>query len=230
MPITDAEVLKVLSDPALNTMFFSVGSITVSAREYGNVLEYVRDGDIKVTPGREPVAFYDGRNNTIITQAGDPPLNLSDRSQLLHECTHAIVDVNELDVERLDDEVAAYLAQVTYMVISKPTPFPSPVHPPHHGSPFGELVWSLLQVINKYSLHTAKGFGVRIRELDVWNLRAGVRALPDYARIGEHEKSVGGGVPIKNNQMRSLKAALRRGERGRQHPKAYSPSPRIPIF
>jgi hypothetical protein len=230
MPIRKADVLAVLADPALNGILFSVGAITVSGKGYDTLAEYIKDDDIQVVPGNERMAFYDGHQNTIITQGGNPPLNVADRAQLLHECTHAVVDINEWDVERLDDEVAGYLSQVTYMTIASPGPFPNPPRPPHRLSPLGNLVWSLLQVVKKYNLHNHQGFGASISELDISGLRRDVQAIPDYAHIKAHEKAAGGGVPVKHNQMLALKAALGRARRGHKQPTAGSPAPRIDIF
>src|SRR5262249_18381734 len=164
-------------------MRFSVGEITVSGDEYRDVADYIRDDDIKVIPGNGPVAFYDGHLNTIETQAGNPPLNLGDRAQILHECTHAIVDINGWDVLRLNDEVAAYLAQITYMRISSPGPFPRPIPPPGTG-PLMRLMIAVAQVVQRYNLHNGQGFGARIDELDIVGLRRAVRAYPPYAHIG----------------------------------------------
>lgn len=231
MPIAKAEVLAVLSDPRLETMHFSVGEITVSADQYRDVADYIREDDIRVIPGREPVAYYDGRLNTLETPAGDPPLNLADRAQVLHECTHAIVDINGLDVFILNDEVAAYLAQLTYMWISSPSPFPRPI-PPVGTGPLMRLTISVAQVVQRYNLHNGQGFGARISEPDIVSLRRAVRAIPLYTRIRWADKGNArdAGVPIGNNQMRSLRAAIKRGQRGRTQRATYAPSPRIHIF
>jgi len=227
MPIEKADILKVLNHPLVRKIHFCVGPITVNASEYGNVAEYIDAGDIKVIPGRGNVAFYDGINNTIETQAGNPPLDYTDEAQLLHECTHAIVDINELDVLRLNDEVAAYLAQLTFMHLSRPRPLPQTAA---GAGPMGRLVFAFLQIIHKYSLFDAKGFGARVSELDIWKLSLAVRAFPEYANVRLTAKSAGGGVPVRNNQMRQLKAAMKRGQRGRQRLRDYSQSPRLMIF
>jgi hypothetical protein len=232
MPITKTEVLAVLEDPRLKSMHFSVGDITVNANEYHLVADYIRSGDIRVIPGREPVAYYDGRANTIETQAGNPPLNLADRAQILHECTHAIVDINGWDVLRLEDEVAAFLAQVTYTWIAEPGPIPRAI-PPAGTGPRTRLGIAVLQVVEKYGLHTAKGFGARIGEWDVVTLRRAVQALPDYANVKADEKSLKpgtAGVPVKNNQMLALRAAIKRGQGGARQPRTYLPSPRLDVF
>src|SRR5215510_7800206 len=120
MPIDKDEVLRVLRDGDLSKISFSVGAITVDAEGYRNVAAYIEAKDIKVVPGTEALAFYDGHSNTITTSAGNPQLDVGGSAQLLHECTHAIVDIDRLDVLRLDDEVAAYLAQLTYMRLKPP--------------------------------------------------------------------------------------------------------------
>src|SRR5262245_20304372 len=127
MPIEMCEVLRVLTDPNVSKINFSVGAITIDADGYRNVASYIAAKDIKVVPGKEAVAYYDGRLNTIETPGGNPPLDVGDSAQLLHECTHAIVDIDRLDVLVLDNEVAAYLAQLTYMRIATPGTFPPPI-------------------------------------------------------------------------------------------------------
>ena len=229
MPIGKAEILAVLADPLLARMNFAVGDIMINAQQYKNVAAYIADGDIGVVSGRGALAFYDGNRNEIETQAGNPPLNLADRAQILHECTHAIADVNALDVLRLTDEVAAYLAQLTYMHISQPGPLPTGPRGP--ARPMGRLTMGVNAVIRKYELHQPKGFGVSISDLDIWNLANDVRRHPEYTTVKHTDKSTRDprnlGVPVKNNQMRALKAALKgRPPRAR----TYTPSPRLEIF
>jgi cytochrome c peroxidase len=228
MPVTKADVLAVLEDPKLKNMHFSVGQITVNANEYYIVADYIRNGDIQVIPGQEPVAFYDGRRNTIETQAGNPPLNVADRAQILHECTHAIVDINGWDVLRLEDEAAAYLAQMAY---SWTGPFPRAIPSPGT-TPTNKLAIAVLQVVEKYDLHNAKGFGARIGEWDIVGLRRAVKAHPGYTHVREDEKSDAAtlGVPVKNNQINALRGAIKRAQQRGGRPRAYSASPRMDIF
>lgn len=233
MPITKTDVLDVLNDPRLANMNFSVGPITVNAEEYRNVAAYIEAGDIRVIPGAEPIAYYDGRLNTIETPAGNPPLNLGQRAQLLHECTHAIVDIDRLHVLVLDDEVAAYIAQLTYMWIASPGPFPRPI-PPATLGPLMRLMTAVAQIIQRYELHTSKGIGARISELDVAGLRRAVHAVPAYRNIkpAQTNNAQNLGVPASdaNNQIGRLQHAIALGQRGRTRTATYTPSPRLDIF
>ena len=228
MPLSKDDVLKVLNDPRLNSMNFGVGPIVVNANAYLDVADYIRDDDIHVAPGTEALAFYDGRLNTIITQVGNPPLGLADSAQLLHECTHAIADINNLDVLRLHDEAAGYIAQLTFMSIANPAPFtPRPAHT--QLSPRQNMTFTVQELIQKYNLTSPRGITVQIDDRDIQGLAKVIYTMPDYRDVGLTTLSRTGGVPITHNQMRALKAALTQAKRARNKP-VYTPSPRLEIF
>lgn len=251
MPIGKDEVLRVLRDEDLNKLSFSVGAITVDAEGYRNVAAYIAAKDIKVVPGTEAIAFYDGHSNTITTPAGNPPLDAGGSAQLLHECTHAIVDIDRLDVLRLDDEVAAYLAQLTYMRLKPPIHgFPPPI-PSARLGPTMRLMTAFANVIRRYSLHTKDGFGARISDLDIAGLRSVVHAHPEYRHVkwGEKGRAQDLGVSVRednedskakdkkdldrkpHNQMDLLRHAMGLGKRGgTRDVNTYTPSPRFGVF
>jgi hypothetical protein len=214
VPITKNDVLAVLEDPNLTHINFTVGNITVNHQGYRHVYDYIKADDIQVIPGKESVAYYDGRRNTLETQSGNPPLQLPDRVQILHECTHALVDIRGLNVLRLHDEVAAYLAQVTYAQIESPS---SPLRAlsPVGASPMGKLTFYMLQVVQQYNRHARGGSVIQINDWDLLKLTKAVQAFPDYAHVKASEISVGAGVPVKGNSMRALREALKRGQQGR---------------
>jgi len=207
MPITKSDVIKALNDPTLGKIDFSVGRIKVNAGEFRNVADCVYAGDIKVTPGNESLAFYSNHLNELTTQRGNPPLDFTDRAQLLHECTHAIVDINKLKVLRLHDEVAGYLTQMTYSMITSPSPLVPPVLPAGAGSPLGRLSWTFKEVVLRYELHNTKGFGAVIDPKDIVRLVEVVHAFPDYANVGEKEMTPENdlGVPDKHLEMQSMR-------------------------
>jgi hypothetical protein len=228
MPLSKDDVLSVLSDPRLNSISFAVGPIVVNANAYHDVAEYIRDDDIQVLPGNEALAFYDGRLNTITTQAGNPPLNLADSAQLLHECTHAIADINNLDVLRLHDEAAGYIAQLTFMAVADPKPFtPRPAHT--RLSPRQNMTFTVQELIQKYDLTSPRGITIQIDDRDIQDLAKVIHTMPDYQDVGLTMRSHTGGVPITHNQMRALKAALTQAKRAHNKP-VYAPSPRLEIF
>ena len=62
------------------------------------------------------MAYYNSDSDTLTTLGGNPPLSLDQRALLLHECTHALIDVttSDLNVTRHIDELASYIAQFVY--------------------------------------------------------------------------------------------------------------------
>jgi len=230
--ITKADVLTILNGRIAQSMNFSVENITVNGNEYSNVSEYIDGDDIRVVPGTgSDAAFYDGHKNIIITGASRKPLSDGDQAQILHECTHAIVDINKLDVEKLTEEVASYLAQATFTAIYYPTKFKLYSGPRVRARPFTNFTFALDDVVEKYNLHNTRGRGARISASDIWNLRTLLHQVPDYGHIGVHDKAPwagfgapDAGVPIKN-PMHALRAATKRA-----HRKEYKPSPRLMIF
>ena len=121
MPIEKEDILEVLSDPTLHQIRFSVGLIKINSDEYDKVADYIEAGGITIEPGTDKVANYYPETDTLQTRAGEPPLDLNARTNALHECTHIASDINEYNITRLRDEAAAYLAQITYLMLLAPT-------------------------------------------------------------------------------------------------------------
>ena len=211
MTIGKQDVLDTLNQPEVKRFRFTVGSLTVSPQGYADVCQAVSDGDIDVKPGGGSDAAYDSRLNTIFTQNGNPPLNVADRAQLLHECTHAIFDAYGWVTNLREDEVAAYLAQLTFMFIVNPTPFPH--HIGRTGRPFADLIFGFAAVIEKYRLHEPAGFGALIDPLDADALKLLVVQMPKYAALRPADVSSNAGVPGTHSQIEGLRRALRGARR-----------------
>jgi hypothetical protein len=107
------------------------------------------------------------------------------------------------------------------MVISRPGPL-RPAVLPRHVSPGARLIWTFKKVILDYNLHNARGFGAIISDMDTMQLAQAVHALPQYAGIAEKARSAVAdlGVPIRHNQMRALRASLKRGHQPKHAPAA----------
>lgn len=186
MPIMKADVLEVLNDPTLHNIRFSVGPINVNSDEYDN---YVESEAIKVVPWKKTYSQYIPEIDTLWTKAGNPPLNEEVRSNLLHECTHAISDINTVNVTRLMDEAAAYLAQMAYALLLVPALPEPPIGPPLYN-----MMRQAMQLVKKYQLGRPAGYGAIIDPRDIANLAQAVHAIPDYHSIDPKEKSAADGV------------------------------------
>ena len=211
MTIGKQDVLDTLNQPAVNRFKFTVGSLTVSPQGYADVRQAITDGDIDVRPGGGADAFYDRRLNAILTQNGNPPLGVADRAQILHECTHAIFDAYGWASNLREDEVAAYLAQLTFMFIVNPGPFPH--HLGRTGRPFADLIFGFAAVIEKYRLHEPAGFGSLIDPMDTDELKLLVVQMPKYAGLRPADVSSDSGVPGTHSQIDALRRAIRGARR-----------------
>ena len=196
MPITKTDVLQVLDDPMLHGIRFSVGPIQVNSVEYDKVSDYIEAGAIDVVPAKETYSKYRPQEDTLYTRDGNPPLDEQKRSNLLHECTHIITDINKCEVTRLTDEAAAYLAQLTYFMIL--TGF-SEDQPPI-GSPLSNMTRVTMQLVDKYELGRPRGYGAMIDQGDIADLARLIYAIPDYHFNNRDEKTAADGVSLSKKQ------------------------------
>ena len=195
MPITKEDVLQVLDDPKLHSIRFSVGPIQVNSVEYDKVSDYIESGAIEVVPGKAKYSKYIPQKDTLVTRNGNPPLDENVRSNLLHECTHAISDINKYDVTRLTDEAAAYIAQLTYALLLRPSLPEPPI-----GLPLDNMMRQSMHLVNKYELGSPGGYGAMIDQRDVADLARAVYAIPDYHDIDPDAKLAANGVALSDKQ------------------------------
>src|SRR3984957_3146098 len=195
MPITKEDVLQVLGDPKLHSIRFSVGTIQVNSIEYDKVSDYIDAGAIDVVPGKATYSKYIPQKDTLVTRNGNPPLNEDARSNLLHECTHAIADINKCDVTRLADEAAAYLAQVAYLFLLMPSLPEPPI-----GLPINNMMRQVMRLVNGYELGSPAGYGATINQRDIADLARVIYGLPDYHDIDLKAKLIADGVELSDKQ------------------------------
>jgi hypothetical protein len=217
MPASKDDVLALLADPDLWRINFTVADIPVNAQEFRNVSDYFKNEDIKVIPGKtDGLAIYDREFNRLEADpASSSPLDDSDRALILHESVHAIVDIRGLQELSLEEEVAAYIAQLCFMQIKSPTPNHPPAVKIPRNHPLALFNMTVLDVIDQYKLVSAKGLGARISHFDVYNLSQRLHAVGQYSKVSLNARTdpKTSGVPIKGGGMRSLRAAIRNAHR-----------------
>ena len=173
MALKEIDVLKALSDPLLQRMNFFVDSVHVRGTAYQTIFDLIKDEQILVVEGKNPNrATYDPRTDTLETQNVNPPADLFNRSILIHECTHAIKDMEHVTITQLGNEAAAYTAQATYLLLSNS----KPLIPPGFG-----VVNTALALARKFRLDTDPGMGVRIPYDDIVPLVRRINSHPSYA-------------------------------------------------
>lgn len=234
LPVTKADVMATLRDPRVKNINFSVNHLVVSADGYQEVSEYIERGLIRVRAGTDrTLAFYDRAANEIITSPSSRPLDDATMANIVHECTHAWADITGIKIRGLAEEVAAYLAEHAFYWMGRPVlatalgPDVGPSHPipPRAGAAekqqltrlaHAHLIFVINQIVVRYNLNTPAGFGVEIRERDIWDLAIVINMTPEYRTIGWNDLSGHAGVPIRGNSLWALGQAIRRGRAPRR--------------
>jgi len=175
---------------------FPLGPFQVNSVEYDKVSDYIESGAIDVVPGKAKFSRYIPQRDTFITRNSNPPLDESVRSSLVHECTHAISDINKYDVTRLTDEAAAYIAQLTYALLLRPSLPEPPI-----GLPVDNMMRQSMHLVNKYELGSPAGYGAMIDQRDIADLARAVYAIPDYHNIDPDAKLAANGVALSDEQL-----------------------------
>jgi outer membrane protein OmpA-like peptidoglycan-associated protein len=188
MPLSEYDVLKTLGDPVLQRIDFSMDSMHVRGEAYQKIYDLIKDEQILVVEGKNPdKASYNADTDTIETQNTPSPPDLFNRSILVHECTHAIKDMERVTVTALGNEATAYLAQAVYLLLSDP----QVQVPPGYGH-----VELAIKLARKFGLDTSPGNGIRVKYDDIIDL---VRRLNSNAayRQDKARLSVANGISPK---------------------------------
>jgi hypothetical protein len=192
MPLSLGDVLNTLADPVTKAMSFWVGPVHISGESYGVIRDHIRVENILVVGGTETLAFYNSHTDILTTQVGTPPANLDQRALLLHECTHALVDVfADSSVTRHMDELASYIAQHVYLVRSDPSWSPG-----SGGGPWPDFFLAVYNLIVAQGLNTVSGNGKHIDVVTLEPLRLQLAGLPDvnYGKFKKEDKSGANGL------------------------------------
>jgi outer membrane protein OmpA-like peptidoglycan-associated protein len=118
------DVLVAVGDSVLSKMDFTVDGAHIRGEAFRKIFEFVRDDQILVVTGDDPgQASYQSDTDTLTTQLADSPADLFNRSILVHECAHALVDMEFVKMTSKANECAAYLTQAVYLLLntSRPT-------------------------------------------------------------------------------------------------------------
>jgi hypothetical protein len=111
-------VLSVLRGPKIAKMNFGVGRFVIFSSQYEEVAQAIERGFIKVhgDPTRSNNALYHYDTNVIDIAPG-----MTDYGLIVHECTHAIFDIQKYTAAVEEAEGIAYVAQQLYGLLNSPT-------------------------------------------------------------------------------------------------------------
>ena len=205
MALRTEHVLMTLQDARLSNVDFWLGGLHINFGAYKQVADAIIANKIHVIPGDDPewASYYSSagvlklkngtemniRANTLVTQNATT-LDDSERALLIHECTHAYVDLSYASATTsLSDEVAAYIAQVTFeMAVAKGQ------KPKRDGTRFGRMYHGIGDIVRKFRLNEPAGHGATLQFRDYIHLRGLVHHMKEYHDIGWTQLSGANGV------------------------------------
>jgi hypothetical protein len=189
MPFSANDVMNMLGESTVQQLDFWVGAVHITGKWFGTIRDHIFAENIVVTSGSSTLAFYDQKTDVLTTQTGEPPADLDDRAQLLHECVHALVDIFYPDdrITRHNDELAAYITQHVYMMRSNPSFTVGP-----NNVPWFSFYSDIVALAKRFNLDKTSGNGSRIGMADLEPVRKELAKLPDV-NYGDFDKWDTGG-------------------------------------
>lgn len=114
----EESVLRILQSPEVSRINFSLLGVDVSGRAYTEIADKILEGYIAVeidpTVVRGAAAQYSPHDNKL--RFGSHRYGFREwQSAVVHEATHAIVDLRKILISKIDDEVVAHIAHTLYL-------------------------------------------------------------------------------------------------------------------
>jgi hypothetical protein len=181
------KVAAIFEGPRVARIHFRLGRLEVSPQRLRGVGKAIKKGDIKVElekGGKLLSASYHPHSDTL-TVPDDKLASVASQAGVLHEGIHALVDMYKCkEVTVLNDEAAAYLAEVIYLRAA---------HSWINGGAAEMAIYNAAdQVAKAHDLYGKRG--VRLSLDDVADLRAAINKHPAYSGIGAKQKTSGHGL------------------------------------
>jgi hypothetical protein len=181
------KVAAIFDGPRIARIHFRLGRLEVSPQRLRCVGKAIKKGDIHVEvakTGKLLSAAYSPHSDTL-TIPDERLATVSSQAGVLHEGIHALVDMYKCkEVTVLNDEAAAYLAEVIYLRAG---------HNWINGGAAEMAIYNAAdQVAKAHDLYNK--LGVQLSSGDVADLRQAIHAHPAYSSIGAKQKTSGHGL------------------------------------
>jgi hypothetical protein len=135
-PTLAATVLRILREPGIQKINFSLNAIIVKGQDYAPVAQAIADGRIQcqvvkqfasqgeLARGMSVEARYETDSNVMLFQRANYGSTASEERTILHEATHAMFDLrgskkHNIRQISIDDESAAVLVEALYTRLCK---------------------------------------------------------------------------------------------------------------
>lgn len=183
------EVASVFQRSYVDAIDFRISGFHVSGARLRKVGDAIACGRIAVKQedtGGTLSAGYSPHQDTFTLPKSANPTAHKWQLAILHEGVHALVDLfgEGAGLTVLDDEVAAYLAEVIcYRKLRRPLP---------SGASERAIYTTADAIVTEHRLDTKKG--VKLSHADIKKLRQAIHAHPAYSGIGDKAKTGGHGL------------------------------------
>jgi hypothetical protein len=188
---------EIITDTGARRINFQLGGLSVTASGLARVAQALRGRRITVyryagLPD-DVTAEYKVERNALLVRAYSPDLfrSISSRAAIVHECVHALIDLNRATATtHLTGEAAAYLAQGLYRLL--------------HGDRFrewaranrsedvGRIFYEAIQLIDRFNLQT---HSAALTWQDYTSLRDAVHRHPRYQDVSSTDLHGADGIP-----------------------------------
>ncbi|MET1411329.1 hypothetical protein ABVF61_03620 [Roseibium sp. HPY-6] len=119
-------ILDALDDDRLRIIDFSMDGSGINRSRFSRIRDAIDNGNIDVIEDTSlpagAAASYNDDANVIGHEPGltanDVSSSVATRAVIMHECAHAIVDMNQQSLRVLADEAAGYIVQIMYRLIA----------------------------------------------------------------------------------------------------------------
>jgi hypothetical protein len=184
-------ILSVLREPVVSLMDFGVGRLFVPATQYEWVAKAIERNFITVreVAGLSGSALYYWGANRIDVPAYSSRPSIGERALIIHECTHAIVDLRKITTVVHETEGLAYVAQALYSNLQGSTHRHVVSEDPH--DPLSWASWQMIFDESKRLANIVKRQRV-VTEIEASTLYFAINNANFYrSRVGTNEVNDG---------------------------------------
>jgi hypothetical protein len=184
-----SKVAEVYSDVRVARIDFYLGALHVDASGLKKVGEAITGSKICIvegSTGKRLSGGYSPHNDQLTLPKGVDPALDKWKVVIVHEGVHALVDMagKKAGLTVLDEEAAAYLAEVVFMKAAYQT-LPT-------GGSEADIFKEADALAQSHGLYTDKGAKVPLA--DAKKLREAIHKTPIYSSLGEKQKTSGHGL------------------------------------
>jgi hypothetical protein len=186
------DIVALLLEPTVVRINFSLGGLSINGAGFGRVRTAILEGNIKLrVDSAQPDgsgAYYVHIGNRIFVDPSTFAFGIASRvdmrALMLHECSHALVDLcRAVATTILTDEAAAYIVQLIYLLDHGQTDLRRWASH-NRGNPLANIFHKAIGIIDRFGLLRGSA---NLQFSQYNDLRLAVQRDPFYRRISSSD-------------------------------------------